>query len=420
MRVIEVRRGQNYTTRYTCRVCGSQDLTPLFSLGEQYVNDFVDPGKERQGQPVPIELELCGHCALVQLKHTAPQEILYARHYWYRSGVTDTMSNALGDITKDAEDLISLRPGDVVLDIGSNDGTLLRSYTAQGVVRVGVEPANNLAKEGAEGVEHFIHDFWGYPSYFDKVKKKARVITAIGMFYDLEDPNQFIQDVALALDDDGVFIAQLMCLKNMLNLGDVGNLVHEHLEFYSFNSLQYLFGKHGMEIVDVITNRVNGESYRLYVKKISKNIDPRGGSLKRLMNVIESEEGLDTRKPYDEFFARVEHNKRLTQEFIKQEINLGRKVWVYGASTKGNVVLQYYGLDSRLIDGAAERSPEKWGKVTIGTGIPIYSEEDARAANPDYFLVLPYAFLDEFVVREEDWRHKGGRFIVPLPEFKVV
>ena len=261
----------SYTTRETCRVCGSTNLTPLFSLGEQYVSNFVDQHAINFGCKVPIDIELCNDCTLVQAKHTAPQEILYARHYWYRSGVTDTMRTALRDITRTAERVAGLKAGDVVLDIGSNDGTLLWSYCVEGLIKVGVEPAKNLVEEGAVGVDIFYNSFWGYEQYSIILKQKtiyskAKVITAIGMFYDLEDPNQFIRDVAKALHPDGVFIAQLMCLKNMINLNDVGNLAHEHLEFYSIQSLAYLFGKYGLEIDDLEVNDVNGESYRLYVR----------------------------------------------------------------------------------------------------------------------------------------------------------
>ena len=255
----------SYTTIEACRLCASPSLLPLFSLGSQYVSGFVEPGRETQGEAVPIELVLCRNCTLAQLKHTAPQEILYSRYYWYRSGVTATMREALQDITKSIESLVDFQPDDVVLDIGSNDGTLLRSYTVPQITTVGVEPADNLVVSGREGISTLIHDFWNAKVYINRVGKRARVITAIGMFYDLEDPNQFIADVALSLDDNGLFVAQLMCATNMLRLGDVGNLAHEHLEFYTYESLRYLFGRHGMEIVDIEMNTVNGESYRLYV-----------------------------------------------------------------------------------------------------------------------------------------------------------
>lgn len=405
-----------------CRVCNSDQLEFLFSIGEQYVSNFLLKGED-PGEKVPIELVLCKECTLVQLRHTAPQEILYKRFYWYRSGVTQTMRDALRDITKKIEGIIDLQPGDVVLDIGSNDGTLLRSYT-KSVYKVGVEPATNLAQDGSRELDCFIGDFWTYQEYMSRVKQYAKVITAIGMFYDLDDPNSFIRDVANSLSSQGIFVAQLMCLKNMVNINDVGNLAHEHLEFYSLKSLEYLFGKHKLKIFDIEINKVNGESYRIFAKlKDSPNPyhkKERYHAISRMQDVRDSEKGLDDVEFYKELFLTMERNKNKTVEFIKREYCKGKKIFVYGASTKGNVILQYYGLDSNWITGAADKSPEKWGRFTVGTNIPIMSEAKARAEKPDYFLILPYAFLDEFVEREKLWRDGGGKFIVPLPEMKIV
>ena len=409
---------KTYTTITHCRVCKSDDITDLYSIGDLYVSDF--PEKADQGFKAPLRMVMCNHCSLVQLKDTAPQEFMYTRFYWYRSGVTETMRNALRDITKSIEDRIPLQSGDVVLDIGSNDGTMLRTYTVSGLIKVGVEPASNLAEEGKKGLEYFVNDFWLYDSYWKAVGKKAKVITAIGMFYDMEDPNQFIADAASALTPDGVFVAQLMCLKNMLDTNDVGNICHEHLEFYSLTALEFLFDKNGFEIIDIEHNVVNGGSYRVFASLKGANLPAIPGAAERMKKYRDEEAGFDSDTVHKDFFARIEENKKKCVDFIRGEVAKGKKVWVYGASTKGNTILQYYGLDHRDIEAASERSPEKWGKVTVGTGIPIVSEDEARKANPDYFLVLPYAFFDEFYKREEEWRNKGGKFIVPLPEFRVV
>ena len=425
-----VANAKAYTTITRCRVCGSPDINPLYSLGDLYVSDFVE--KPSQGIKAPLEMVMCGNCTLVQLRDTAPQELLYARFYWYRSGVTDTMRKALRNITESIEKRMDLKAGDIVLDIGSNDGTMLRTYAVPGLIKVGVEPASNLAEEGKVGLEYFINDFWTKENY-DKVLqpahrssaseggKKAKVITAIGMFYDMEDPNQFIRDAASALRDDGIFVAQLMCLKNMLDTNDVGNICHEHLEFYSLASLEFLLEKNGLTLLDIEHNLVNGGSYRVYAGL--KNGKPPAmpeGAAERLAKYRSEESDMDSKKNHAEFFARIEESKRQCVAFIKDAVAKGKRVWIYGASTKGNTILQYYGLDHSLIEAAAERSPEKWGKFTVGTGIPIVSEDEARKAKPDYFLVLPYAFFDEFYKREEQWRKDGGQFIVPLPQFRVV
>jgi hypothetical protein len=407
-----------YTTRNSCRVCNSPKLSPLFSLGNLYISNFLKKGES--GIKAPLELVFCENCSLVQLKHTAPQEILYTGFYWYRSGVTDTMKEALREITSKIEKNYNLKKGDVVLDIGSNDGTLLRTYDIPGLVTVGVEPAKNLAEEGKKGLSYFISDFWNHDSYNKFVGKKAKIITAIGMFYDMEDPNQFIFDAASSMDKEGVFIAQLMCLKNMIDKNDVGNICHEHLEFYSFSSLEYLFNKNGLEIIDVEKNDVNGGSYRIYAKLKNSDVKPPKGAEDRIRRVRKDEADLQSKDAFIKFYERIELNKNLCVDFIKSEIAKGKTIWIYGASTKGNTILQFYRLDHKLIGGASERSPEKWGKFTVGTNIKIYSEEEARKANPDYFLVLPYAFFDEMYVREEEWRKKGGKFIVPLPDFRIV
>ena len=397
-------------TRTTCRICGSNNLQDVLSLGEQYVNDFVPAENIGKGLKAPLELVLCGNCSLLQLRHTAPQELLYSRFYWYRSGVTDTMRRALRDITEQVESLITLTDGDVVLDIGANDGTLLASYTKKGVRLVGCEPANNLIEMLKTNADYVMHDFWNYDGYEELAKEqnlgKAKVITAIGMFYDMEDPNQFIRDARRALSKEGIFIAQLMCLGSMLEKNDLGNIVHEHLEYYSLESLKHLFESNGLEIFKVEENDVNGGSYRIFARHIKgTGID------------FDEEIGLEDILA---FANRVNKNRDQCVEFIKQEVGKGKTVYVYGATTKGNVILQYYGLDHTLITAAAERSPEKWGKYTIGSWIPIVSEEEARKAKPDYFLVLPWAFFSEFYDREKQWREGGGKFIVPLPEFRVV
>ena len=394
----------------SCRLCHSGELEDVFSLGNQYINNFVSKEQIGEGLKAPLDLVICNNCSLVQLKHTAPQELLYSRFYWYRSGVTETMRNELRDITRAIESEISLKDGDVVLDIGANDGTLIESYSNQRLKCVGCEPADNLIDLLSNTTDYVMHNFWSHESYSRQQEKwnigKAKVITAIGMFYDLEDPNQFIRDAQKCLAEDGIFVAQLMCLKSMIEKNDLGNICHEHLEYYSFDSLKYLFETNGLEIFKIEENDVNGGSYRIFARHYH------GTSVNFKENFA--------RKDLFEFVERLESNRNQCVKFIKDEVSKGKKIYVYGASTKGNVILQYYGLDHNLITAAAERSPEKWNKYTIGSWIPIVSEDEARKANPDYFLVLPWAFFDEFYKREKVWRAGGGKFIVPLPNFKVV
>ena len=226
------------------------------------------------------------------------------------------------------------------------------------------------------------------------------------MFYDLEDPSKFISDAAKSLDDNGVFIAQLMCLDDMIKTNDLGNICHEHLEFYSYPSLKYLFEKNGFKIAKIEKNNINGGSYRIFCKK----------NIKKSVKYKEKTSLNDIKK----FIQRVQLNKSKCLNFLnKCQINR-KKVFIYGASTKGNTLLQYYNINTKMIRFASERSPEKWGKYTIGTGLEIISEAKARKLNPDYFFVMPYGFIKEFIKREKPWLKQGGKFILPYPNFKIL
>lgn len=408
-----------HTTRTTCRICGHDQLTHLYDFGSQYISNFVEPGHAYDGEPCPIELVYCPECTLVQNPHSAPQDLLYKGTYWYRSGVTDTMRAALADVVRYATSLVELNDGDVVLDIGSNDGTLLGCYPDR-LFRVGVEPAKNLASQAQEGVDLLLNDFWDEDIYQNNVVKPAKIITACGMLYDLEDPNAFIAAVAEALHPNGVFIAQLMCLKNMINCNDIGNLAHEHLEFYTLRSLSILLAKHGMHIVDVETNDVNGESYRITIcRTVHRNRIWSPQVAQRLANAFASEQSI--LEDFRCFVTRMEENRDAVQELVCDLVADGHSVYVYGASTKGNFLLQWYGFDSDTIPYAVDRSSEKEGLVTAGSNIYILSEREATYDTPEYFLVLPYAFLPEFIEREKrrEWREIGGKFIVPLPEVRI-
>ena len=393
-----------------CRLCSNKKLERIHNFGNHYVSNFVTKKNIKRGIKAPLNLVYCNNCKLLQLEHSAPQEIMYKKFYWYRSGVTNTMKIALKDIFLKVKKMSVLKKGDTILDIGANDGTLLKYFKSNGFTTIGCEPAKNLAKELRKNSDHVINDFWNF-KYLDNILKKnklkkPKIITAIGMFYDLENPSKFISDAARALDDDGVFIAQLMCLNSMIQENDLGNICHEHLEFYSYPSLKFLFEKNGFKIVRIEENKINGGSYRIFCKK----------NVKRSIHYKEKTSLSDIKK----FIKRVKENKERCLAFIKKCNNENEKVFLYGASTKGNTLLQYYGIDSSMIHFASERSPEKWGKYTIGSGLKIISEKAARKLNPKYFFVMPYSFIKEFILREKKWLKKGGKFILPYPNFKIL
>jgi len=413
-----------------CRVCGLRlPTTPTFSLGELFVSDFLSSGKTREGQRAPLELVLCekksGGCGLLQLKHTVSHEAMY-RNYWYRSGMNKTMTDELNGIAAKVESLVGLKDGHFVVDIGANDGTLLRGYKKRGINLTGFEPAKNLAQHNCVGTTKVIEDFFSFEGWQQEFgNAKAIAITAIAMFYDLDDPNKFVSDVVKCLDDEGVFIVQMSYLPLMLSQNAFDNICHEHLKYYSLLSLEHLLGRHNLEVFDVELNDINGGSFRIYIRHRDKgssiHITPEV-SLARVesLRAWERKLCLDTQEPYRMFAERVTAIRDEVTSFIKREVGKGKKVYVYGASTKGNTLLQYFNLDYHLITAAAERNPDKWGKKTIGTNIPIISEEQARKDAPDYFLVLPWHFTREFRIRESDYLAQGGKLIIPLPSFSII
>jgi len=410
-----------------CRVCGLKKIVPLISLGDLYISDFVGNGEnsseiKRVGKQ-PLELVICdpdsGGCGLVQLKHTFSPELLY-KNYWYRSGVNRSMSEALSDIVQKTEKIAKPKSGDYVIDIGSNDATLFRFYKTKNLNLVGFEPARNLipyAKKNCPSGS-YINDFFSFKAWQKKFDgKKAKIITAIAMFYDLDNPNDFVSNVAKCLDKKGVFVIQMSYLPSMLQQNAFDNICHEHLEYYSLKSLGNLLKRHNLEVFDVELNDVNGGSFRTYIQY--KGCRPISNRVRKLEK-FEKELKLSSKKTYKAFVSRTLALKKKLYNFIKNENKKGKKTYVYGASTKGNILLQFFNLNNRLIKAAADRNPDKWGKKTIGSSIPIISEEQARKEHPDYFLILPWHFLREFLQREKDYLRAGGKFIVPLPEFKII
>jgi hypothetical protein len=410
--------------RETCRVCGSGKLIPVLSLGEQYVTNFVEEsGKDYiKG---PLELVLCsikdGGCGLLQLGHTLNHDVLY-RKYWYKSGISTTMVKALADIVSSADKLVKLSSGDIVVDIGSNDGTLLRQFKTKGLVTVGFEPSN-LWELGIDGTSKIINDYFNHEAFKKEFgDKKAKLITSIAMFYDLEDPNTFVEDVKKCLDKDGLWIIQMNYLGLMTENNTFDNISHEHLEYYSLLSLENLLERHSMESFDIELNDVNGGSFRIYVRRKGGKIKGFTGAEQRLRNLREDEKkrGFGDKKAYAEFAKRIEKTKKAVTNFLKSEVKKGKKIFIYGASTRGLVVLQYFGINKKMIKAAVDKNSDKWGKYIVGTGITIMSVEDYRKEKPDYLFVLPYHFLEEIKTQERGFLKQGGKMMVAIPEFRII
>lgn len=379
-----------------CRICSSTKLSLIGSLGNIAMSNFtISP---TSGTRSPLTLIYCASCTLLQLDNNPSRQKMYKEHYWYESGLNPTIIADLKSVVSDALSIRKPKQNDVWIDIGANDGTLL-SFVPNSFYRIGVDPAVNLTKQLRVHADKVIQD------YFDSVtiKKKAMVVTAIAMFYDLPNPNLFTKKIKEALDPHGIAIIQLMTLTPMIEQNDVGNICHEHIEYYSYKSLVTLFEKNGLEIFKVKENSMNGGSYRLFIRH--KN----NGS-------IPFKEKIYTEAKLKSFFKRVETNKKEFLSFMKKVKKEGKVIAAYGASTKGNTIMQYYGLDNRSIPAVVDVNPEKIGRFLVKSGIPIVD----KIPDCDYLWVLPYAFLDFFLKKEEKFRKSGGKFIVCTPEVRIV
>ena len=417
-----------FLTRNTCRICGSDKLTPVLSLGVQYLAGYTPKGNDPQPymEPAPLELVRCNPtldknaCGLVQLLHTVPSNLMYER-YFYRSGINRTMTDNLREIVQEAISKVKLHDNDIVVDIGCNDGTLLKNYKGKNLIAVGFDPAKNLLQFSKESGANIITDYFNEKTFIKNYpNKKAKIITSIAMFYDLEDPNAFVNDVAKSLSEDGVWVMELSYLPSMLIQNAFDTIVHEHLEYYHLSVIEHLLQKFNLKIVDAYLNDINGGSFRIFIKHNSQSVDVESKNRIEYLRKYEKEMALETDVPYVEFVSRCEAERKRLVDFVRKEVESGKKIYAYGASTKGNTLLQYYSLNNQLIGFIADRNPDKWGRRTIGTNLEIISEDEARSRNPDYFLVLPWHFIKEFQERETDFLKKGGKFIVPLPSFQVI
>ncbi|HVV39395.1 MAG TPA: methyltransferase domain-containing protein [Candidatus Paceibacterota bacterium] len=410
----------------TCRISG-EPLIPLFSLGALHLSDFLPAGTEPTSPKVPLDMCLAPVSGLVQLAHTAPFEKMYER-YWYRSGINESMVAELRDIATSVTKQMRVGKDDVWIDIGCNDGTLL-SFLPTDAIRIGYDP-NDYKELSQPHANLIVNDYFNAKAFKSSVygNRKAKVITSIAMFYDLEDPHAFVKDVTEVLDKDGLWVIQMSYLPLMLEQLAFDNICHEHLQYYSLSSLKFLLDAHKLEIVDCQLNDVNGGSFRIYIRKAGA--DPaafasapyRDVAKYRVNSILQHEKTLNLTEvdTYLNFFKKASDLRDQTLAFLRTEKEKGKKIWAYGASTKGNTLLQWWGIDNTLVDGIAERSSPKFGLKTPGSNIPISSEEDMRKANPDYLLVLPWHFIDSFVRREQEFLNGGGAFIVPCPRFEII
>ena len=402
-------------------------MSPAIDLGEQYLQgSFVKPGiSEPPRRKLPTSLVRCNpmlderSCGLLQMEYTVPPAILYAS-YWYRSGTNQTMRNHLRGIVGEAQQMLK-QPPQLVLDVGCNDGTLL-GYYPEGVVKFGIDPSDIGTEVNLPNTQ-VVRDL--FPSKeLTRILGQRRfdVITAIAMFYDLESPVEFVQGIAQVLAPGGLWIFEMSYMPTMLKKCMYDTICHEHLEYYSLAVIERILHVAGMKIVRAELNDSNGGSIRCFASHGDQFEFKDPAFLANITRLREQEfaMALDTDRPYRHFQDRINVHKEELNHLIWGLKREGKKIHIYGASTKGNTILQWCDFDNRVIDFAAERNPAKYGARTLGTDIPIISEEESRAMRPDFYLVLPWHFREEFLQREQHTLESGTGLIFPLPSIEIV
>lgn len=410
-----------------CRICGGQNLKPILNLGKQTLTGIFPRSTDQILAAEPLELVRCDNeedpsrCGLVQLRHSCDPVELYGNDYGYRSGLNSSMLSHLHDVVHLITSLADLKPGDTILDIGSNDGSLLSYYPEiSGVKLVGIDPTGLKFQRYYQDRIHLI------PTFFSAAEikkhygnKKIKVVTSISMFYDLESPMQFIREINEVLDDEGIWLLEQSYMPSMLEVTAYDTICHEHLEYYGLKQIKWMADRVGLKIIYIELNATNGGSFFLSLAKKSSHYPEAITTINQMVS-NETSLKLHTDQPYREFASRVEQHKRGMLEFFNRMRTENRKILGYGASTKGNVILQYCGLGKRDLPYIAEVNPDKFRSYTPGTLIPIISEKDAHAMHPEYFFVLPWHFRASIISREQDFLRSGGKLAFPLPSIEIV
>jgi hypothetical protein len=408
-------------TLVNCRGCGEESLVRIVDLGTQYLTGVFPAERHAKVSKGPLRLVWCAKCNLVQLDSSYDSSEMYGANYGYRSGLNRSMVQHLSDKCHALEQMARLRAGDLVLDIGSNDGTFLRSYKTPGLKKVGIDPTAGKFRQYYDSESQLIVDFFTRQKVAAELgaDAKASLITSIAMFYDLESPRDFVRDVADTLAPEGLWHFEQSYMPSMLRLNSYDTICHEHIEYYSFSVVREMLHAAGLKVVDVWMNAVNGGSFA--VTAAHKNSSHREAeTLEKWIVEREKHIGLERPSIYRRFEERVYEHREELRSLVAGLNKSGARVFGCGASTKGNVILQFCGLDADDIVAISDVNEDKWGKFTPGTGIPIASEKDVREMKPDYMLVLPWHFKDGIIQREREFLERGGRLIFPLPEIEIV
>lgn len=409
------------TSKTSCRNCNKYKFDNLFSLGNLfYTGKFPSQNKDKipRGK---ITLVKCKSCQLVQLDRKFNPKYLYNSDYGYRSGINQTMKNHLSKITQKLTKLTKLKKDDFVLDIASNDATLLNSYKTHGIKKIGIDPILNKFKKFYKKIDFKIADFFSLKAiHKKKIKNKFKIITACAVFYDVDNPNKFLKNVSQLIDQNsGIFYLEFQDLLSIIKNNLFDTICHEHLEYYSLTVVKEIIEKNDLKIINVTKNDINGGSLALYIGHVGSKLKISHKNIDKILSE-EKKIKLNEKKTYINFFNNIKNiKKKLLNILINLKKN-NKKIHGYGASTKGNVLLQYFNIDHNLIEYVADRNPEKNNLYTPGTKIKIITEEKSRKHKPDFFLVLPWHFKKEILKREKKIIKKGTKFIFPLPNLKIV
>ena len=400
-----------------CRICKSSNLKELFSFGKLcFTGKF--PSKSQNIKKEPITLIICKICELVQLGHNFDLNYLYGPDYGYRTGINKTMLNHVKKVVINLSKKTKVKKNDFVLDIASNDGSLLKYYNKK-INTFGIDPILEKYKNQYKNINYKIPDFFSAKKIIKMTKKKFKIITALSVFYDSENPDKFIKDVKKLLANDGVFLLEFADLASIVKNKLFDTICHEHLEYYSSKVIFYLCSINDLRVFDIKENDINGGSKQYFI--CHQNSKYKSNHLK-IKSILNSEKKLNLSKEntYKKFFKIINNSKNKLNRFIKKAIKRKKIIHGYGASTKGNVLLQYYGINNKMIDYIAERNKNKYNLYTPGSRIKIISETLSRSYKPDYYLVLPWHFKKEILIREKEIRKKGTKLIFPLPKLKII
>lgn len=409
-----------------CRICGSSDLKPTINLGNMHLTGIFPKNKEDNIGYGPLELVKCDdshnkkNCGLVQLRHNYNSDLLYGLDYGYRSGLNKSMVSHLNNKVKKILSTVELSTDDLIIDIGSNDSILLQAYPKSGLNLVGIDPTGEKFKEYYPSHIKLISEFFPSPTFKKEYgNKKAKVITSIAMFYDLKDPVGFAQNVYDNLDDNSIWVFEQSYLPAMLNMLAYDTICHEHLEYYALKQIKYILDKANFKIIDVEFNSINGGSFSVLATKRESKYTENSNLVNKIL-IDEEKKGINNINIFKTFDEKIKIHKDQLREFIDKTNKDGKKILGYGASTKGNVILQYCGITKKDIPCIAEVNEHKFGCYTPGTLIPIVSETEAKKLNPDYFMILPWHFKDNIIEREKQFLASGYHLFFPLPKLMVI